>query len=51
VEADLDELHLRKIDLSQRVHVINEGGHVGSSTRREIAYALRRGVEVTYLEP
>jgi len=51
VMVDLGALHLRKIDLSQRVHVINVGGYVGSSTSREIAYAQERGLEVTYLEP
>ncbi|MBF5080923.1 hypothetical protein [Quadrisphaera sp. INWT6] len=51
VKADLDALHLRKIDLSQRIHVINVGGHVGSSTSREIDYAQQLGLEVTYLEP
>lgn len=50
-KADLDALHLRKIDLSQRIHVINVGGYVGTSTRREVAYARARGVAVTYLEP
>lgn len=51
VKVDLDQLHLRKIDLSQRVHVINAGGYIGSSTSREIAYAQQRGIPVTYLEP
>ncbi|TXR56791.1 hypothetical protein [Quadrisphaera setariae] len=51
VEVDLDALHQRKIDLSQRIHVINLGGYVGTSTRGEIACARARGVAVTYLEP
>jgi hypothetical protein len=46
----LDWLHLRKIDLSNRVHVINVNGYIGDSTRNEIAYALSRGIPVTYLE-
>ena len=38
-KAVLDELHLRKIDLADRVLVVNPGGYVGESTAREIAYA------------
>jgi len=38
-KAVLDALHLRKIDLADRVLVVNPGGSVGESTRREIAYA------------
>ena len=40
-KAALDELHLRKIDLADRVLVVNPGGYVGESTSREIAYAPR----------
>lgn len=47
----LDELHLRKIDLSDRVEVINPGGYVGESTAREIAYAMKTGKPVTYMDP
>ena len=45
----LDNLHLRKIDLASRVHVINVGGYIGTSTAREIAYAEATGKAVTYL--
>lgn len=38
-KAALDELHLRKIDLADRVLVVNPGGYVGESTTREVAYA------------
>ena len=38
-KAVLDALHLRKIDLADRVLIVNPGGYVGESTRREIAYA------------
>ena len=44
----LDELHKRKIDLADRVHVIDVDGYVGESTRSEIAYARSRGTPVTY---
>ncbi|XGU20178.1 hypothetical protein ACETU7_03690 [Rhodococcus sp. 3Y1] len=35
----LDALHLRKIELADRVLVVNPRGYIGESTRREIAYA------------
>ena len=47
----LDELHLRKIDLCDRVLVLNVGGYVGTSTRREIAYAKERGKPIDLLYP
>ena len=46
-----DKLHLHKIDLADRVLVVNIGGYIGESTRREIAYALSLGKPVRYLEP
>ena len=46
----LDKLHRRKIDLSNRILVLNVGGYIGDSTRREIAYAKRTGKHVDYLE-
>ena len=50
-EKDLaDELHLRKIDLADAVHVLNVGGYIGASTTREIAYATKTKKRVTYLE-
>lgn len=50
-KAMLDELHFRKIDLADRIHVINVGGYVGSSTRNEILYAQATGKPITYMEP
>lgn len=47
----LDELHLRKIDLADYVHIINVGGYIGEGTKREIAYAQGLHKPVTYLEP
>ena len=46
----LDELHWRKIDLADEVLVLNVGGYIGHSTRREIEYAEATGVPVRYLE-
>jgi hypothetical protein len=46
----LDELHKRKIDLSDEILVLNVGGYVGESTRSEIAYAMAHGKIIKYLE-
>ena len=46
----LDELHKRKIDLADRILVVNVGGYIGESTRGEIAYAEANGKPVDYLE-
>ena len=50
VKNMLDELHKRKIDLSDEIFVINVGGYIGESTRGEIEYALDKGKIVRYLE-
>lgn len=47
----LDELHKRKIDLADRVLVLNVGGYIGESTRSEVEYAERIGRPVDWLEP
>ena len=47
----LDDMHLRKIDLADEIFVINVGGYIGESTRREISYAEKIGKKVNYLEP
>ena len=49
-KQQLDELHKRKIDLSDEVLVINVGGYIGDSTRSEINYALAHNKLVRYLE-
>ena len=51
VKTMLDELHLRKIDLADEVLVLNVGGYIGDSTRREIAYAKANGKPIRWLEP
>ena len=35
----LDEMHKRKIDMSDEIFVINVDGYIGDSTRAEIEYA------------
>ena len=50
-KAVLDALHLRKIDLADRVLIVNPGGYVGESTQREIAYAQAAGKPITFTDP
>lgn len=50
-KAELDALHCHKIDLADEILVLNVGGYIGDSTRREIDHARRTGKLVRYLEP
>lgn len=50
VKANLDELHLRKIDLADEILVLNVNGYVGDSTRREIRYAKAKRKNIRWLE-
>ena len=50
-KAALDALHLRKIELADRVLVVNPGGYVGESTRREIAHARATGKPISFTDP
>lgn len=51
VKDGLDDLHLEKIDLADEVYVLNVGGYVGKSTRREIAHAKGTNTPIRWLEP
>ena len=46
----LDDMHKRKIDMSDEIFVINVGGYIGDSTKSEIKYAKENGKVVRYLE-
>lgn len=50
VKSMLDQLHLRKIDISDEIFVINVGKYIGSSTSKEIDYAISKGKTVRYKE-
>jgi hypothetical protein len=50
VKARLDELHLRKIDMSDEILVLNQDGYIGEPTHREIRYAAFHGKEIRYWE-
>ena len=49
--ARLGRIHLQKVEMVDEVLVVNVGGYVGESTRREIEHARSRGVLVSFLEP
>lgn len=46
----VDDMHRRKIDMSDGIYVVNPGGYIGDSTRGEIEYAKRNGRAIRYLE-
>lgn len=51
IKAMLDNLHLRKIDMSNEVIFINQGGYIGESTRRELEYTKAKGIPYSFTEP
>jgi hypothetical protein len=51
LDANLDEMHLAKIDMSSCIFVVNCYAHIGASTRNEILYAIAHRKQVYYLYP
>ena len=49
LKARLGGLHFQKIRMADEVFIVDPGGYVGESTRREIAYAESLGKPVRYL--
>jgi hypothetical protein len=49
VAEEMDNLHLRKIDISDEIFVVDFDCYVGDSTRNEIEYATKSGKTVRYL--
>jgi hypothetical protein len=47
----LDELHLRKIDLSDAVLIVAVNNYIGESTKREIEYATSKNKKIEYYTP
>ena len=45
----LGRMHFQKIRMADEVYIVDPGGYVGESTRREIAYAASLGKPVRYL--
>ena len=46
----LDQIHRKKIDISDAIYVVNIDGYIGDSTKNEIEYALENGKEIIYHE-
>ncbi len=46
----LDDMHKRKIDMSDEIFVINKNGYIGESTKSEIEYAIKTNKKVNYME-
>lgn len=44
------EAHFKKIDISDAIFVVNEGGYIGKSVSEEIEYAKSRNKEIIFLE-
>lgn len=44
----MDELHLRKIDISSEIFVVNFDQYIGESTAREISYALKHSQNIRW---
>lgn len=46
MRENLERAHLKKIDQSDGIYVVDIGGYTGNSVRREIAYARSCGKEI-----
>lgn len=46
----LDIIHLKKIELADKIFIINKFGYIGFSTFREIEYAKKLNKVIEYLE-
>jgi hypothetical protein len=51
IKSGLDQLHLCKIAAADEVMILNVGGYIGQSTRKELDYARSLGKPVVFLEP
>ncbi len=50
-DAELSRLaaaHYKKIDLSDGIYVVNIGGYIGESVKKEIEYAKEHGKDIVY---
>ena len=50
VKEMMDDMHKRRIDMSDEIFVINKNGYIGTSTKSEIEYAIKTNKKVTYME-
>jgi hypothetical protein len=49
LKGRLGSVHFQKIRMADEVYIVDPGGYLGESTRREIAYAESLGKPVRYL--
>lgn len=42
--------HWKKIDISDAIYIVNIGGYIGESTKKEIEYAKKHNKEIMYYE-
>lgn len=47
----LGRIHLQKVAMADEVLIVNVGGYLGESTRRELEHARSLGLAVRFLEP
>lgn len=48
VAEQMDELHLRKIDLADEVFVVNVNHYIGDSTTNEVIYARKKEIPIRF---
>lgn len=48
---EFEKLHLKKILISDAIYVVNVGGYLGESTKKEIEFAKSLNKEILSLEP
>ncbi len=48
VAAEMDELHLCKIDISDEVFVVNYDDYIGESTKKEIEYTKSKNKKIRW---
>lgn len=48
VSEEMDALHLRKIDMSDEIFVVNYKDYIGESTQKEIKYAMEKKIPIRW---
>ncbi len=44
----LEQIHRKKIDLSDEIYVVDVGGYIGKSTKEEIEYAIKHDKKIRW---
>lgn len=48
IKEELDQLHLRKIEMADQVLILNVNNYIGESTARELAHAKSLGKQIRF---